>query len=154
MTRSSRTTPVFIVVLSSIVLAISLVPLGAQRVGTANPSLVLTSLYGRDLFEFYCAPCHGHDGQGKGPAASGLKIPPADLTAISTRHGGTFPRAEISAIIAGAGRQTPEAHGSSEMPVWGPIFRGLDPRDNFTSERIANLVSYIEAFQKKGTERR
>jgi hypothetical protein len=35
------------------------------------------------------------------------------------------------------------------MPVWGPIFRGLDPSDTRVNVRIANLVGYIESIQLK-----
>jgi mono/diheme cytochrome c family protein len=30
----------------------------------------------RDLFEFYCATCHGRDGKSNGPAAGALRGPP------------------------------------------------------------------------------
>jgi putative copper resistance protein D len=36
---------------------------------------------GRRLFVAHCAGCHGHDADGRGPAAGGLARPPADLTA-------------------------------------------------------------------------
>ncbi len=36
---------------------------------------------GAALFPEHCAMCHGADGSGDGPAAKGLPIPPADLTA-------------------------------------------------------------------------
>lgn len=36
---------------------------------------------GAELFPQHCASCHGADGRGDGPAAKGLDIPPADLTA-------------------------------------------------------------------------
>ena len=39
---------------------------GAQTAGQKNPPLVIQSLYGRDLFEFYCAPCHGQNGKATG----------------------------------------------------------------------------------------
>jgi mono/diheme cytochrome c family protein len=35
---------------------------------------------GEALFKQHCVVCHGPDGQGDGPAASGLRIRPADLT--------------------------------------------------------------------------
>ncbi len=38
---------------------------------------------GRQMFTSYCAPCHGIDGRGHGPAAAALKAQPTDLTAIS-----------------------------------------------------------------------
>ncbi len=36
---------------------------------------------GARLFPTHCATCHGANGQGDGPAAMGLPVPPADLTA-------------------------------------------------------------------------
>ena len=36
---------------------------------------------GAALFPSHCASCHGAEGRGEGPAAKGLKVPPADLTA-------------------------------------------------------------------------
>ncbi len=36
---------------------------------------------GAALFPEHCAMCHGPDGRGDGPAAKGLPVPPADLTA-------------------------------------------------------------------------
>ena len=35
------------------------------------------------------------------------------------------------------------------MPVWGPIFRALDPKDSLAAIRIANLVTYVESIQVK-----
>ena len=35
------------------------------------------------------------------------------------------------------------------MPVWGPIFRGLDPSAARTTMRIDNLVTYLESLQGK-----
>ena len=44
--------------------------------GFAAASIV----HGQALFMQNCAACHGADGEGKGPAAAGLRIKPADLT--------------------------------------------------------------------------
>ncbi len=38
-------------------------------------------LHGAHLFGANCAACHGAQGHGDGPAAKGLRVPPADLTA-------------------------------------------------------------------------
>lgn len=113
-----------------------------------TPPLVISSMYGRDLFQFYCAPCHGRDARGDGPAAASLTHKPADLTAIAGRHGGRFPRKEIERFVSGEGLATP-AHGSREMPVWGPIFSSLDPQDTRTRIRISNVVEFIESIQSK-----
>ena len=53
------------------------------------------------------------------------------------------------AFIKGEGRLTTPAHGSSDMPVWGPIFKGLDNRDAVNAAPIENLVKYIESIQAK-----
>jgi mono/diheme cytochrome c family protein len=110
--------------------------------------LILGSLAGHDLFEFYCATCHGRDGTGNGPAAGALRVPPPDLTTLAQRNGGTFPRAHVTALVTGDG-DIPPAHGSRDMPVWGPIFRGLDPNDRLNRVRIDNIVEYLAAIQTK-----
>jgi mono/diheme cytochrome c family protein len=103
---------------------------------------------GHDSFYFYCATCHGADGKGGGPTAAALRVTPPDLTLLTRRARGTFPRTELEAFVAGSGRAIP-AHGSGDMPVWGPIFRSLDPSDIRVKVRIANLVDYLAAIQTK-----
>jgi mono/diheme cytochrome c family protein len=120
-----------------------------QTTGAKNPPLVISSLYGRDLFEMYCATCHGREGRGNGPAAEALKVRPADLTTIARRNGGTFPKSRVESFVTvGEDRASP-AHGSKEMPVWGPIFRALDPNDAANKIRLANIVEYVGALQVK-----
>jgi len=113
------------------------------------PPLVIDSMAGPDLFRFYCATCHGRDGRGNGPIGAALKTPPADLTKIAERRGGTFPRAEILGFVSEGPALIP-AHGSIDMPVWGPIFRGLDSSEARARVRIDNLVSYLESIQENG----
>lgn len=74
---------------------------------------------GRLTFEQSCAACHGDRGNGKGPAASALKPPPADLTTVAGRKG-TFPAADVEATIKGT--SAVRAHSTSGMLVWGAIF--------------------------------
>ena len=118
-----------------------------QTTGPRMPPLVGESMYGPDLFNLYCATCHGRDGKGAGPVAQSLKTPPPDLTLLARRNGGLFPRGRVKAAIAG-GTSTP-SHGSVDMPVWGPIFRGLDPSDARVEVRINNLVSHVASIQQK-----
>jgi hypothetical protein len=54
----------------------------------------------------------------------------------------------MEALLSGD-RAVPLAHGSSDMPVWGPIFRSLDPNDRMNRVRIANIVTYLESIQGK-----
>jgi mono/diheme cytochrome c family protein len=132
----------------AILLAV-LVPTGvASQEPSERPPLVIESMAGKDLFLFYCGSCHGGDGRGQGPVASALKSAPADLTRISARNGGTFPRARIIAFVSTGDAKVP-AHGTADMPVWGPIFRGLDPSEPRTRVRIENLVTYIESLQAR-----
>jgi mono/diheme cytochrome c family protein len=112
------------------------------------PDFVIRSLAGRDLFSFYCASCHGVDGRGSGHVAPALKRRPPDLTTLTERHGGTFPAAKVEEVIRGE-TSASAVHGSSDMPVWGPIFRGLDNRKEVNDARIENLLKYIESIQAK-----
>lgn len=112
----------------------------------APPRLVIESMTGEDSFMFYCASCHGLGGRGDGPVGRSLKTPPPDLTALTKRHGGTFPRAGVIAFVTGVSNKLP-THGPSDMPVWGPIFRALDPSDARVKIRIENIVNYIESIQ-------
>jgi mono/diheme cytochrome c family protein len=121
----------------------------AQPGARANPPLVIESMYGRDLFDFYCAPCHGRDGRGGGPVSAALKNRPPDLTGIAKRSGGVFPKARVEAFVTHGGTDVVPAHGTADMPVWGPTFRSLDPSDARVKVRIANLVSYLESIQAK-----
>jgi mono/diheme cytochrome c family protein len=130
-------------------MAVVLSSLGAAAAGqrqTGTPALVAPSLYGRDIFEFYCAPCHGRDGRGGGPVAAALKTTPPDLTTLAMRSGGRFPGDRVRDYVTN-GRTDAPAHGSGEMPVWGPTFRALDPSDARVKVRIANVVKYVESLQ-------
>jgi hypothetical protein len=55
----------------------------------------------------------------------------------------------VQSLVTGDGDRLATAHGSKEMPVWGPIFRGLDANDTVNKVRIANLVAHVEAMQSK-----
>jgi mono/diheme cytochrome c family protein len=118
-----------------------------QKTGPATPPPVIESMYGPDLYGHYCATCHGRDGKGSGPAAAALKVPPSDLTVLARREKGVFPASAVEAIIRGG--TTVAAHGSVEMPVWGPIFYALDPSDAHVKTRIAALVSHLATIQQK-----
>jgi len=76
---------------------------------------------GRSLYLRYCAACHGREGRGDGFVAPALGQKPTDLTQIAAEHGGRFPLDEV--IDAIDGTRTVRAHGVSEMPVWGEVFR-------------------------------
>ena len=102
---------------------------------------------GTEMFKAYCATCHGLDATGGGPAADALKTAPPDLTLLKQQNGGKFPSDRVMHVIAGA--DGIGAHGSSDMPLWGPIFRSVHTGDdNLEKLRISNLTKYIASLQK------
>lgn len=103
---------------------------------------------GKQMYTSYCAPCHGSDGKGVGPAAQALKTPPTDLTLLSKNNGGKFPGQHIVTVLE-FGSELP-SHGSAQMPVWGPILGKMNvanPQDK--QMRISNLSRYLESIQVK-----
>jgi mono/diheme cytochrome c family protein len=123
---------------------------GAGQEETAGPEErhLIRSLEGEALFAAYCAVCHGIDGKGGGPAASALKKAVPDLTRISQRNAGNFPSVRVQTIISGEEIATP-AHGSREMPIWGPIFGQIAWDQDLGKVRIYNLAKYLESLQQK-----
>jgi mono/diheme cytochrome c family protein len=104
---------------------------------------------GEEMFNSYCASCHGKDAKGDGPAASALKTAPADLTQLAKKNGGKFPSDRVATLLR-KGMSGQSAHGSSDMPVWGPLFRSVSGGDDaLVSMRISNLVRYLESKQAK-----
>lgn len=119
----------------------------------AKPKLAVAGAHdttltkGVDLYQRYCAACHGKDGKGAGPVAAALKSPPADLTRLAANNGGKFPVGGVRQALGG-GSSTP-AHGSAEMPIWGPVFRAMNPNESIAKLRVDNLVRYLESIQQK-----
>jgi len=126
----------------------------AQRTGVQPRQLLPSSVFGPDLFQFYCASCHGLDGRGGGPVAPALKRRVPDLTMMASREGGVFPKTRVTAIVTGDQAPAIPAHGSKDMPVWGPIFRALDAETTRNAARIENLVAYLESLQVRGVTKR
>ena len=117
---------------------------GGQRPDPAKERLI-ASMQGPALYKTYCAACHGPEAKGNGPAASTLKVPPADLTRISMRNGGRFPLMRVERIISGE----EERRGHGAMPAWGPIFSEVDRDQDLGRVRIDNLARYLRDIQAK-----
>lgn len=102
---------------------------------------------GQEIYQQFCAACHGADAKGNGPAASRLKTRPADLTTLAKRHMGKFPYDYVASVLRfGPG---PSAHGSSDMPTWGPIFQIIDKEnERAVQQRIKNLSAYLASLQE------
>jgi mono/diheme cytochrome c family protein len=140
-----RTTKLPCVLAAAFVLALPVVawPQAIKR----EPARPIDSVQGVDVYNAYCAVCHGKDGKGNGPAAPALKMPVPDLTMLAKKSGG-FSSADVEAAILGTAKMTP-AHGSPEMPIWGPVFRALNPDEGMRKLRLVNLIKYLESIQAK-----
>lgn len=113
--------------------------------------------YGQREYQVRCAMCHGNDGHGNGWLAEQLIQRPANLRLLKSSNGGRFPREHVARIIDG--RVTLKAHGPSEMPAWGPIYRadleaaaggrrGVREEDEILiSYRIRALVEHLATLQ-------
>ncbi len=103
---------------------------------------------GKALFTQYCASCHGDDAKGAGPAAVAFKVQPPDLTVLSRQNNGKFPKDRVVEAIRGDRKES--AHGSTDMPVWGPMFLGLAGMNEVEAEKhIQDVTQYIKSVQVK-----
>ena len=103
---------------------------------------------GKQMFEAYCAACHGKEGKGDGPVASALKAPPTDLTVLARQNNGKFPSMQVAKAITGEAGIS--AHGSKEMPIWGPVFMSMSHQhESEVHLRVANLAEYVKSLQQK-----
>jgi mono/diheme cytochrome c family protein len=109
---------------------------------------LISSLAGSDLYQAYCAVCHGKTAKGDGPMGRALKVAPADLTRIATRNGGKFPRQRVEQILSSE-TAVEAGHGTREMPLWGPIFSQIAWDQDLGRVRIDNVARYLEQIQTK-----
>jgi mono/diheme cytochrome c family protein len=112
----------------------------------SNPAHI--PLDGAKIFQQHCASCHGSDGRGHGPAAGALQQPLQDLTLISRNNGGKFPYQQVKEITDGK-RSPTAAHGTREMPVWGPIFHQVESDQDWGEVRLDAVTKYLESLQQK-----
>jgi mono/diheme cytochrome c family protein len=125
----------------------TLMALGCMLLGHPAHAQSPVPLDGPSVYRAYCAACHGADGQGNGPAAAAMKQKPTDLTTIARNNGGTFPRRALEDMITHGDKLN--AHGSKEMPTWGPVFLAVDTNDKLAHAHIYNLVTLLESIQVK-----
>jgi mono/diheme cytochrome c family protein len=129
---------------------VSMIPSRAQTPPPkpSEETHLISSLAGGDLYQAYCAVCHGKTAKGDGPLGRGLKVAPPDLTLIAKRNGGSFPRQRIEHILSGE-TALPSGHGTREMPLWGPIFSQIAWDQDLGRVRIDNVAKYLEQLQTK-----
>jgi len=133
--------------------------LGALLALSAEPAAAvdlsrMQAQFGDVVYQLYCATCHGKGGKGDGPAAASLTTPPADLTTIAKRNGGTFPVERVTASIDG--RIEVVGHMELAMPPWGQLFAHEFkdfPEGTIIEEliarRIAHIVVYLQSIQEE-----
>lgn len=122
----------------------------AVVLATAFPALAQDVETGAELYQHYCATCHGLDATGHGPMAGVLVIQPTNLKTLADENG-VFPTARVVGRIDG--RDPLVSHGSP-MPVYGPYFEGQDTaiktpdgQPILTSQPIADLVEFLKTLQ-------
>jgi len=101
-------------------------------------------LSGHQLYQEFCAMCHGANAHGSNPGAQALQAKVPDLTLLSTRNHGVFPAEEIHRIIDGRSVRT--GHGTRQMPVWGSEFYGFEGEDATRRARVAHLIDQLVEY--------
>jgi mono/diheme cytochrome c family protein len=118
-------------------------------------AVALDDYSGEELFERFCASCHGTGARGNGPVAGTLNVMVPDLTTIEFRYG-EFPATLIRDVIDGRGIDM-RAHGTRTMPVWGYEFWVEEGGDvaaqSSVRQAIAKLVDYLRSMQRSVEER-
>ena len=123
----------------------------AERTSSAQFAAVTIDDYsGMELFERFCASCHGEGARGNGPVAATLNVAVPDLTTIQLRYG-EFPAPLIRDVIDGRGIDM-RAHGTRTMPVWGYEFWIEEGGDvvaqKSVRDAINKLVEYVRSLQR------
>jgi len=94
---------------------------------------------GQKGYMLYCRACHGENGDGKGPAAAGLRPAPRDFTTGNFKFGavpaGTLPRDEDLVRIVRDG-----LHGTAMLP-W-----------DVPQPTLAAIVQYLKTFSPRWKE--
>ena len=138
------------VILVAVLLAFAAAAAASDKQIRKVSTLPTSPASGQQMFNEYCAVCHGKDGKGAGPAASALKKMPSDLTELAAHNNGKFPERRVFYLIQGDSDTV--AHGSKDMPVWGTAFRSFqfdgDPSAD-VERRVSVLNNYIASLQEK-----
>ena len=121
----------------------------------AFDAVTLDDYSGPELFDRFCASCHGSEARGDGPVAASLNVAVPDLTTIATRYG-EFPSMLIRDTIDGRGIDK-RAHGTRTMPVWGYEFWVEDGGDvnaqRAVRDAINKLVEHLRSVQRSQSGR-
>ena len=106
--------------------------------GKVIPAPTLTE--GERSYALYCRACHGDKGDGKGPAAPGVRPPPRDFTLGSFKFGavpgGTLPNDDDFVRIVRFG-----LHGTA-MRAW----------DGVPEPKLLEIIQYLKTFSARWKE--
>ena len=101
---------------------------------------------GKEMYEAYCAGCHGADARGNSPAAAVLVPRPTDLTSLTSRNGGSFPKDHVRYLLMD--QDLYQDHAGRDMPSWGPALKSLQKtHPELVGLRVQNLMAYLETMQ-------
>ena len=90
-----------VLVLAFVLALLGVISFAQQKEVKHVPVKPTSAASGKQMYDNYCAVCHGTNGKGGGPAAEALKTPPTDLTILSQKEGGKFPAAHVASAIRG-----------------------------------------------------
>jgi len=90
---------------------------------------------GHEIYQLYCAHCHGLGGKGDGPLAYGLAVPPRDF-----RDRPHMERRSDGELAEHIRQGCERSHSNTMMPNWASVL---------TDEDIASVVAYIRCFQRR-----
>jgi mono/diheme cytochrome c family protein len=130
----------------------SIVIIGALALaGCVGQTVDVTPEAGAVAFAQDCAGCHGDDARGAGDFGRGLIQAPPDLTTLTQRYGGTYPRDFVMSTIDGYTRGD---HFSAAMPEFGAGDMGptvIVEQDGIGTPvpaRLLALSAYLENVQQ------
>ncbi|KUF08846.1 hypothetical protein AVJ23_20655 [Pseudoponticoccus marisrubri] len=118
---------------------------------TAHAASAQNAEYGEELYQQFCATCHGASGEGDGPLTQMMTTSVPDLTGLAEANDGAFPMLNVLHIIDG--RDDLRAHGGP-MPVYGALFSETSEVNSAYADvlyrrgRILSLAYYLESLQK------
>lgn len=116
----------------------------------AFDAVTLEDYSGEELFDRFCASCHGSQARGDGPVSRSLNVAVPDLTTIAVRYG-EFPALLIRDVIDGRGVDM-RSHGTRAMPVWGYEFWVEEGGDvnaqRAVRDAINKLVDHLRSVQR------
>lgn len=106
--------------------------------------------HGQGIFLKECSQCHGTTGEGGGDASLGLGMTPPNLTQLSSRNDGEFPREFVRRFILG---QVQQENPDNAMPEFAKVgLAHVYPDGGADGEVLetdfADLIDYIESIQK------